>query len=473
MAGLPNIAALPSAPSSQPDSPLALPGTRPGGHRGSAAAHFTRAFHDTSRPVSLSRQKRTRESLLLTFIDPLPKECLRLWLLTRAEWQEALHWLDTAGLALYFLGRLQDENLDALLPDWVQVRLNQNLADNKERTAAFLAESHTLHARFQSAGLSYATLKGFSLDSHSVPRLELRSQLDFDFLVAQSSAPEARRILEDRGFALRGYHGRSWEFSAHDDGSITIRDLYKPIPHRWVELHIEADASPLLQRAEMRRMHGTAMPVLDPVDLFLGQGLHIYKHLRYEVTRPSHLLEFRRHIVARSDDDSFWRELHARAALDPRHPIGLGVVILLIERLMGPFAPPALTHWTVDNLPPAVRLWIETCAHAAILVDPPGTKLYLLLQEALASSGIPATRSVRRALVPNIVPHSLRPLISRIVAHRPADSRSPAIVARGPRKGWRRHLRLLASRLHFHLFEDLRYLREAHRFRKALSLIAP
>ncbi len=251
-----------------------------------------------------------------------------MWLLTRAEWQQALHWLDLSGLALYFLDRLEQEGLCGLVPNHVITRLQRNLADNEARIAALIADWTSIQRSFQSAGLSFATLKGFSLGSPSVPRIELRSQVDLDFLVAESSAPEARRILESRGFRLRAISGRSWEFAAHDAQPMSLRYLYKPTPQRFVELHIESATStaPLLDRVEMRRLHGLCVPVLDPVDLFLGQGLHIFKHLSGEFTRVAHLLEFRRHVIARCDDSAFWRRLRERAEADPRHPIGLGVV---------------------------------------------------------------------------------------------------------------------------------------------------
>lgn len=402
---------------------------------------------------------RIREALLLLFCDPIPKECLLLWLLTHAEWQQALRWLDVSGLALYFLDRLEQENLCELVPESVLACLRRNLADNRVRTAALLEESSAIHHAFQDVGLSYAALKGFSLGSFSVPRLELRSQLDLDFLVANSSAAKARRILEERGYRLRGKNGRSLEFSANDAQPMSLRDLYKNTPHRYVELHIEPAASPLLVRVEMRRLHGLLVPVLHPVDLFLGQGLHVYKHLCGQFTRVAHVLEFRRHILARKNDDAFWRELHARAQSDPRHPVGLGVVTLLIAHLMGDFAPPALTHWTSEPLSLSFRLWVETCGHRAAFADSPGTKLYLLLHEALASAHISPKPSTLQVLLPHRLPPA-----TIIVPPR-------GTIALTLRRRLNRGL-FLVRRSRFHLVEGLRYLVEARRFRKRLSRIS-
>ena len=133
----------------------------------------------------------------------------------------------------------------------------------------------------------------------------MRSQLDLDFLIAEECAPEARRILEQRGYRLYAISGRSWEFKLNEKPGGSLKDLYKATPFHAVELHIEAHTpggpSPL-ERTERRDLYGCAMPVLSPVDLLLGQGLHAYKHLCSEFSRVSHLLEFRRHVLVRRDD---------------------------------------------------------------------------------------------------------------------------------------------------------------------------
>ena len=90
-------------------------------------------------------------------------EYVRLLHLSRKEWTDLLRWLDTSGLALYFLDRLKELDLLELLPPAVLTRLRQNLADNTERINEMIAESAEIQRRFQEARLSYAVLKGFSL----------------------------------------------------------------------------------------------------------------------------------------------------------------------------------------------------------------------------------------------------------------------------------------------------------------------
>ena len=257
----------------------------------------------------LSGEQLLREAVLLTFCDPRPEQCARLENLSERQWKKLLRWLDISGLALYFLDRLVELQLCNVLPPAILTRFQQNLRGNTARTHGMIVESVAIQQAFQQAGLSYAVLKGFSLCPGSVPKIELRHQFDLDFLLAEESAGRARQILEAQGYHLHAISGRSWEFKINERPAFSLDDLYKDSPGRKVELHIETsvpDRHSVLKRIEKREFHGLNMPVLSPVDLFLGQGLHVYKHVfREEFSRAAHLLEFRRHVLFRFHDDRF------------------------------------------------------------------------------------------------------------------------------------------------------------------------
>jgi hypothetical protein len=85
-------------------------------------------------------------------------------------------------------------------------------------------------------------MKGLALSPVSVPRSELSRQLDLDYLVAEKSAPEARRILERRGYRLYAISGKTWEVKINETPHISTKDFYKDLPYRAVELHSEADS---------------------------------------------------------------------------------------------------------------------------------------------------------------------------------------------------------------------------------------
>jgi hypothetical protein len=413
-------------------------------------------------PRSRSREQQLRQAALLIFCDPPPEACRSLERLSDVEWLKLLQWLDTSGLALYFLERMTELNRSHILPPDVSARLQQNLLDNAARIEGLIAEMSRIHREFQRATLRYATLKGFSLWPCSVPRPELRSQLDLDFLVAEESAREARRILENRGYHLRAISGRSWEFKKNETPGTSLRDMYKDVPYRCVELHIEPSLdkdSSLLSRAEMRSFRDIDIPVLGSADLFLGQGMHAFRHICSEFSRTAHLIEFRRHVIARRDDASFWIDVQARAETSPKAAIALGVVTLLITHVMGSFAPWSFANWTVDRLPGCARLWVELYGEQIVLASFPGSKLYLLLQKGLATAGVPARRSMRQALLPLSFP----PLI----AHGNANEKLPMRLRR-----YRAQLRFILFRLRFHTVEGLRYLRESLRWQQYRNEVA-
>ena len=400
-----------------------------------------------------------REAVLLTFCDPLPQQCWRLENLSEKEWRKLLIWLDISGLALYFLDRMRELQLCNMLPPGVLTRLDQNLSDNVERTRGMITESVAIQQEFQKACLSYATLKGFSLCPSSVPKLELRHQFDLDFLIAEKNASEARWILERRGYRLYAISGRSWEFKINEKLVVSLMDLYKDLPGRSVELHVEANTPvrpSLLERIEKHEFHGINMPVLPPVDLFLGQGLHVYKHISSEFSRAAHLLEFRRHVLVRRDDETFWDELQATAEENPRAFLGLGVVTLLITCVMGDFAPKAFTNWTVDRLPRSARLWVKLYGRRAVFENFPGNKLYLLLRRELESAGVPAKRSLRQTLLPSRLPPA--------VIRASANETLPVRILR-----YRMQIQFIISRLRFHIVEGLRYTWESYRWRRHMN----
>ena len=409
-----------------------------------------------SKTNHLSRKQQLRESVLLFFCDPIHTECFRLFRIAPAEWKELLHWLDTSGLALYFFDRLEELNLVEILPPHILARLEQSLEQNSERIEAMIVESSSIQLRLQSLGVTYAVLKGFSLWPASFPRLELRSQLDLDFLVAEEYAALARKVLEEYGYELKAMSGRSWEFKANAGCTSSLRDLYKTGKTRSAELHLEVLASretSLLSRLEWVSFRAISMPVLSPVDLFLGQALHLYKHLLSELSRTAHLIEFRRHVIARYDDAFFWRQLRNQAEDKTVVCMQLGIVLHLTSLIMGTFAPEALTLWTSDRLPAGVRLWLDRYGHRIVLAAFPGSKLYLLLQKELEAAGVPARRSRLVSLIPRRLPPA--------ITHRVEGESLATTIRRSLRE-----LRFIAFRLRFHSVEGARYLLESTLWRQ-------
>jgi hypothetical protein len=426
----------------------------------SAASTSGRVAAGSSQRVS--RELRIREAVLLSFSDPAPGQIEQLVQLSSTDWKRLLHWLDVSGLALYLLDRFVQLGLLDALPEAVVDDLQQKMKDNAQRTRGMINESVAIQLDFQEAGLCYAVMKGVSLSPSSVPRPELRHQFDLDYLMAEKSAPQARRILERRGYRLYAISGKTWEFKINETPHTSMKDLYKDMPFRAVELHLESDKTSQvsrLNRVQNRELFGIIMPVLSPVDLFLGQAMHVFKDVSSAFCRIGHLLEFYRHVLSRRDDHVFWRELRFRVENDRRTCLGIGVVTYLITSIMGNFAPAALTAWTTEALPPPVRLWVDLYGRRTTFGKHPGTKLYLLLQKELEKAGVRGKRRVRNSLLPLGLPP--------VVIQGSSDETLSTRLAR-----YRMQVRFISSRFRFHLVEGLRYAVESYRWRQYLDRLS-
>lgn len=403
------------------------------------------------RQLSVVQQQRLM--LLRAICDPTRNmHVLQAW--EPKHWKQHAKWLDVGGIALSLHDVIKQQGMEQMLPAEIQARWQRNLHDNLQRMTELASEASAIHSAFQRGRICYATLKGFSLAPLSVPCMELRSQVDLDFLVAEDDILRAKELLEVRGYQLRAVSGRSWEFKANESAVLGWRDQYQPIAARAVELHVEARecAHPLLPRIRWQPFQDVDMPVLHPVDLYLGQGLHLFKHIHSEFFRVAHLLEFRRHTVAREDDHAFFEDVRSASADHPRAVQGLAVAVAVSESATDKFAPSSLRSWTTDHMPKGVCRWVREYGAQAAAATFPGSKRYLLLQRELEAAGVVSRRTVRQSLLPRAMP----PAIIAARAEEPI------------RETFLRHrlqLWFLFFRARFHLREGLRHLYESWRWR--------
>jgi hypothetical protein len=424
-------------------------------------------MHDAQANSEMTTRRRTqrlKEVVLAAFSSERPEVSASLGEFSARDWQKTLFWLDASGLALYLVDRLASLDLLHSLPEVILARLQQNLRDNRERTDVLIKESIAVGTALQQQDISFALLKGVTLAPESVPDTALRCQLDLDFLVAENDAGAAKNILLRLGYRLHAVCGNTLEFKAGMSTTPDLKMLYQTRPQRSLELHLLPAAAngihpaqlDRLARAQLRSFQGKLLPALSPADLFLQQALHLFKHICGEHTRASWVLEFWRHIQARRGDVTFWDEVESLAEAEGQANIAVGAVTLLATRTFGEIAPPQLSRWTTDPLPPAVRLWIETYGKRALLTDFPGTKLYLLLRGHLRPGDV-GRRASLRSLVP---PLRLPPRIT----HRGAAESLPARLRR-----FFIEARFVLFRLRFHLVEGLRYAVESSRWQRRLT----
>ena len=368
-------------------------------------------------------------------------------------WEKTDYWLDTSGLAFYFLDQVCSLGIaDAVHPRLLQ-RLRGNLRKNEVRAAAMFREFAALNSCFRSAGITYLNHKGFTLCPHACPVPKLRHQLDFDFMVIREHLMAARQCLEGRGYTLSAATHKTWEFKA---GNYARRkwDLYSMGTYRSVELHF-ANTDNLSQRISKWTWVGKDYPALAPADQLIAQALHLFGHLRGESTRPAWILEFRRHVISRRDDSAFWGAVRQLALNQKYAAMALGTSILIASQLFGRCAPIDVEQWAVACVAPPVRLWIERYGMDAVLADFPGTKFFLFLEEELERlEAIPA-RVVRTRLLPM---HTGRAIFTPRHNETHAE-RIDRIFAQ---------LRFMLFRARFHLAQAARYLLERPSWKRAL-----
>lgn len=394
--------------------------------------------------------------------EPVDKAYSRLSAFTARDWDRTEFWLDTSGLALYFYDSVQTNGMSSALDARFLAKLRQKHFDNEIRVAEMFQESISINRSFRDAGVRYANLKGFTLFPRSCPNLSLRYQSDHDFLIAAEDLAICHALLEQRGYMLTASTQHGLEFRSSGPVRTSLDGQYKAANRRSVELHLAVSShsngmqsrdDQRLDRLVFRQWQREPFPVLSPADQLIGQALHLLGHLRHEYTRPSWLLEYRHHIVARRGDVEFWNRVRTLTRETPLPAIALGLSTLLASILFGPFPSPDLDTWTVKVLPPGVRQWAYFCGRRAVLADVPGTKLYLLLEDALRD---PNTQKKSTSL------HRLIPLrrtdrILQPIARESFRSRAYRVAI---------ECRFLLFRMRFHLQQGISLALEIRRWKR-------
>ena len=375
-------------------------------------------------------------------------------------WVESYSWLDASGLALYFLDRVRALELDGVVPDRVLTRLTENATDNRKKTEGMYEEFVRLNRKLQAAGVEFANLKGFSLVPDASPDAALRCQFDLDFLVAARDIAVCEEVLKREGYVLDGIGKNVREYKAGSGQIPSIRELYKAKPQRSVEIHIVSsqlrDGSypdDRLSRIQWKLRDGFEFPVLSDCDQFLSLAFHLFKHLKSEWTRASWILEYASYIHFHRFDDSLWLEVERYLSANSKEKVAVGAATLLADQSFDiPSIPPVLTG-VITELPVSVRLWIERYGNNVLFTPFPGTKLYLLLEQALC--GNEGAHSVERS-------RKLFPL------HRPpkitVGSEGVGLLRR--MKGFQAEGRYLMFRLRFHVTQGIAYMIEASRWKR-------
>lgn len=410
---------------------------------------------------SQTRPLRLKQAVFASFREPASLVRMGLEEFTLNDWDRAKYWLGVSGLALYFLDRLASLGINDSIPDSLSEQLHKNLASNQNRMAWFYEESAAVDLKLRNLGIDFAFLKGLTLPPESVTEGALRDQTDIDILVRERDVRGVEKCLGQLGYKLDAISGSTWEFKGGESAAFTFKHPYEIPRERLIEVHVLADqdgqvTSDRLTRAEQRCSHGRSLTALAPADIFVHQAQHLFKHMCGEFTRVSWVLEYWRHACAHRDDTLFWSEVERAAAQEPGAGVAIGAATLLATLAFGPFAPEVLSCWSVDQLPPAICLWIQLYGQRLLLSNPPGNKLYLLLRKQLYSDSSIGRIETRRLLFPLHLPR-------RITRAQENES----LGARLRRYG--SEVLFSIYRLRFHLAEGIRLSIEASRWERRVE----
>ena len=378
-------------------------------------------------------------------------------------WVGFYSWLDASGLAIYFLDRLYSLRLTTAIPGRVLHRLEDNAADNRERSVSMLEEFVRINIEFQAAGLSYVNLKGFTLEPDACSDAALRCQLDLDFIVAHKDVSCCETVLRQQGYVLTGAKEHVREFKGGSGLVPSIQNLYKANPQKSIEIHIadfQLDRTPHcnneVSRYRSQSWHGLEFPVLSDCDKFIVMAFHLFKHLKGEWTRASWILEYANFINFHRDDNVLWLEVKRRFSNDPEAKTAVGIATLLTDQTFGISYIPETLASAVMDLPRLSRLWVERYGNRVLFSSFPGTKLYLLLQTALSVDKGTRSTEMRSKLLP---------------MHRPSkitvdlDDQSPGFRI----KQAKTEVYYFFFRLRFHIGQGLSYILEALRWKKTVT----
>jgi hypothetical protein len=387
----------------------------------------------------------------------------------RREWARALIWLDDAGLALYFLQKIEYTNATEIVPTEVLSRLKRSLAANQRRVAHMTQQFSSLNQRFDAASARYLVVKGFSLVPQFCPDASLRHQSDFDYLVDDESLSVAQRILEQAGYSLKTHSTHEFTFVMPSARVPVLDEQYEAHAPFAVELHLgfwHADFQNTCLAAprfsfDLARIHewqGLTFQTLREEDAFLLQAVHAFRHTLEGWVRMSWLYEIGYFLNRRATDSSLWGRIERRVGGDCQLREMVVVIAELVAQFFRAPLPSTLRIWAKD-LRPAVRIWIQNYARTWIFggnrVDQfslfPSAKLVLFLHQQYASD----TGARRQLIWAHLLPSTRLSRIARSIRSQP----STIISAR-----WGRHERV-GRRLLFHVTGGLRYFLEIPRWR--------
>ncbi len=348
-----------------------------------------------------------------------------------SDWNRAMDWLDTSGLALYFWHKMKTVYAAAALPVCAQTRLAMSYEENRLRVESIRKESATLNRLFEEAGVPYAVLKGLALVPDYFPDPTLRTQYDHDYLIHPNALARAETVLQTAGYKPKvsrcDYDIAYVRPESEDVPSEKPVGLYSARLERPVELHVhlwdpaeEKIAIQLpedfLDRACPHSWEGFEFPALSDEDRLIFQVLHAFRHVLHNWCRLSIFLEISHFLQKRALDSDFWARFRDRAMGIRLMPETSTVVFRLSQKLFGVSAPAEFVIQVSPKFSAIVDLWIDRYGLSGALGNFQNNKCSLFIHREFVDDRSAWADVWRRRLFPLRRPHRLPKVLSN---HRP------------------------------------------------------
>jgi len=342
-----------------------------------------------------------------------PPDPSRLASFKTDDWERSFEWLQLSGLALLFWDRLKRSGAENILPRHVGARLARNAANNQVRVGEMWREFVSINERLESAGVSYASLKGFPLVPDYFPDPSLRSFTDYDYLLSYDSIERAGQALESAGYVCRDRNDSyavTYSPRSHPPRLIAdLDEMYSAGLPREVELHwtlwseekvgirlkLPGD---IMARARWQEWQGVSFRALGEADALIYHAMHTFRHLLEGWCRLCAVYEIAHVLSRRARDADFWKGFRTRIGGCPRLSQVAGVIFALASRVFQVQVPAEVASSTVQTLTPAMALWVERYGTDSALQNFSADKFSLLLYREFVDDPR-AWRAVRRRRV--------------------------------------------------------------------------
>ena len=294
--------------------------------------------------------------------------------------KELLRWLDEAGLTLYLLHQSERRGDKGSLPDELRAALDSRHERNRNRVAAMLAEFYKVVEALSASRITFAVVKGFSLQPEFCSSVELRHHIDVDLLVAPTYIDRATEVLLKIGYQkagaedfgeLRFLKGRPAAPPTAQDDLFTVRSESR------LEIHtslFESRAYTPFALAENwqsgirhKSLGQVRFPTISEADAFMLHVLHAFQHLAAGWIRLSWLFEISNYIESHNADDHLWRSVTDRVVVDERCAHAFGLMLQQTSMLFKTELPKTLADRLIDPLPANLQRWNEDYAVNVIL----------------------------------------------------------------------------------------------------------